>query len=574
MPQRIFINLGIILLCLNFFSPLNFAGQNDSLLENGVQSFRDKNFKQAKNILNQYISRSPAELKKRIALLYIAKCEMQLREYLPAETKLIQLVNSSGGEIFEDVCITLSELYWKQKKKNEVVEYLLLLSDSLYTKARFSLVFNYLSAVIDNLSEKEIKVLPELPSIKQKSDFLFLLIGKYYYRKGVTGKAEDYLLKVITNYPQSRWHSEALKVYTAGGDTELSDTGNLKKNIIAVVLPLSGSKNDKKSAANEVLDGIKLAINNHNGKSKDRYFLWIFDSARNKRAIAEISAQIRMNKNVAAVIGALYSDETEFLANELATLDIPLIAPTATDDTLTAINKYLIQANPSFVMRGRSDAEYILKYEGKRSIAVMYAEEGYSAISAKAFIEHFHQSGGTVVFQNSFSQSRTDLREIIQKIRQFSNDIEGIYIPVSERHAVRKILTEFSKADIHIPIYGNQDWFQPPVLDDFPSYAGMMVISSDYFIDYSDAEYFSLNEKFHLVKHYDINRNVLYGYDAANFLLQNIDTQNFTPSDTRKKLKGLHNDIITGIGRINTSMNFIRYQNGIFYLITRIHQEQ
>ena len=103
----------------------------------------------------------------------------------------------------------------------------------------------------------------------------------------------------------------------------------------------------------------------------------------------------------------------------------------------------------------------------------------------------------------------------------------------------------------------------------------MLTFSSDYFIDYSDDDFKNFSKKFSDMLGKDPNRNVLYGYDNANYLLtvmRNIDPGRLTIRN--KMLSGListgfHNNISFDENRTNRFLNIIRYKDGVFELVDK-----
>jgi hypothetical protein len=73
----------------------------------------------------------------------------------------------------------------------------------------------------------------------------------------------------------------------------------------------------------------------------------------------------------------------------------------------------------------------------------------------------------------------------------------------------------------------------------------------------------------------DANRNILYGYDAAEYVLNSMPEGRPGRSELKKAMesgvtyKGIHNNIIFDSDRVNRSLNVIRYKDGKFELIDK-----
>jgi hypothetical protein len=107
-----------------------------------------------------------------------------------------------------------------------------------------------------------------------------------------------------------------------------------------------------------------------------------------------------------------------------------------------------------------------------------------------------------------------------------------------------------------------------------------LVFESDYFLDFTTDAYKNFNELFNSITGKDVNRNVLYGYDAAKFVLTAY--RNSGPG--RKNLvdkmtsgmvsNGLRNNISFDERRINKFLNIVRYRNGVFELVDKFRLSQ
>jgi ABC-type branched-subunit amino acid transport system substrate-binding protein len=142
------------------------------------------------------------------------------------------------------------------------------------------------------------------------------------------------------------------------------------------------------------------------------------------------------------------------------------------------------------------------------------------------------------------------------------------------------IFSELIKYGIKIPLYGNQDWFTAKGFETASEVSNNLTFSSDYFVDFNSETFKIFNDNFNKVTGKDVNRNVLYGYDTAKYLLTAI--RNTEPG--RKSLvdkmisgmvcSGLHNNISFDRRRINRYLNIVRYKDGVFELVDKFRLAQ
>jgi ABC-type branched-subunit amino acid transport system substrate-binding protein len=210
----------------------------------------------------------------------------------------------------------------------------------------------------------------------------------------------------------------------------------------------------------------------------------------------------------------------------------------------------------------------------------MNSIEGYSPILAASFITEFESLGGKVFRKESFRNDYTDFSGPISKIYSDSLIIEGIYIPLSENSVTPFIFSEMIKYGMKIPLYGNQDWFTAKGFETAPEISNNLVFESDYFVDFNSDAYKNFSEQFVTATGKDVNRNVLYGYDAAKYIVTAL--RNTEPG--RKNLvdkmisgmvsSGLRSNISFDERRVNKFLNIVRYKSGVFELVDKFRINQ
>jgi hypothetical protein len=194
---------------------------------------------------------------------------------------------------------------------------------------------------------------------------------------------------------------------------------------------------------------------------------------------------------------------------------------------------------------------------------------------AATFAEEFEKLGGAIVRKETYKNGSISFDDQIGRIVEDSTLIEGIYIPLSENSIAPIILAGFVKHKLNIPIYGNQDWLTAKGFETSLSISNNLTFTTDYFFDYRGDDYREFNNNFNDITGMDINRNILYGYDAARYLLTVIRNIEPTRENIKSKMisgfigTGYHNNISIGERRINKFLNIVRYRDGIFELIDK-----
>jgi branched-chain amino acid transport system substrate-binding protein len=213
--------------------------------------------------------------------------------------------------------------------------------------------------------------------------------------------------------------------------------------------------------------------------------------------------------------------------------------------------------------------------ENKKKMAILSPEAGYSTAVAASFRDEFIRLGGKLVVDVTYSSNTYDLNPQVSKIQQKLKDIEGLYIPLTDKRDAPVVLSQLELHNINLQVYGNQDWLSAKGFESSSNLSNQLTFTSDYFIDYEDAGYLDLNRNFHLKTGLDATRYVLYGYDAAEYVLNSMPEGRPGRSEIKKALesgniyKGFHNNIIFDSERINRFLNVIRYKDGKFQLIDK-----
>jgi len=415
-------------------------------------------------------------------------------------------------------------------------------------------------------------------SEKVKS-YILLQQGKCLLRNGDTYDAKNIFRELINSYPQSTEYEEAKRLMDSSYDSNLATTAS---TVIGVMLPLEANSAGEytSQSAIEILEGIKFSVNEFNKDRQDKVGLVIRDTKKDANQIEEIRDEFVSYNSMVAILGPIFSTEVRVTLDEFEDYDIPIISPTATDDDLTNLSHNFFQANPSFSVRGRVMAQYLFYSENKRFISVMNSIEGYSPILASSFINEFEGLGGKVVKRESFKNDYTDFTAPLSRIYADSLLIQGIYIPLSNNSVTPLIFSSLSNYPIKLSLYGNQDWFTAKGFETASASSNNLAFTSDYYVDFSSEAYQIFSDQFVEITGKDVNRNVLYGYDAAKYLLTAI--RNTEPG--RKNLvekmvsglvsSGLHNNISFDSRRVNRFLNIVRYRDGKFELVDKFRLGQ
>jgi ABC-type branched-subunit amino acid transport system substrate-binding protein/predicted negative regulator of RcsB-dependent stress response len=567
----------LIIIYLMFFCVIVNAQNDDAVREFqvGLNLFDTQNYNDALQIFNQILG--DGELNSRTTVAYLFKGKTLLKLDRPDEAiqTLNQLINSYPNSIYcDEARIVVTKCYKDEGKYLNAFEE----SNSLIQFGQSSDYVSHARLIseklaLNYLTPEDIKKAYETTTSDKLRSFLLLVLGKLYISQGNSDEGLKAFSKINDLYPDSPDNIEA-KGYNATSIKNYS--ANVNGSLIGVMLPLFSSDSSASiGPVTEILEGIKFAVSQYNRSHINKIGLVIRDTRRSKDEIQEIANEFEKIPTLKTVLGPVFSDEVTAAAHAFVGSDIKIISPTATDNDLARLDNNIYQANPSFAVRGKTMADFIFYNEKKIKIGVINSNMGYAQKLADAFINEFEKIGGQVLTHQIYPANSIEIAPEVNNILPFANSLEGLYAPISDKNDATVILSSLVLDSLYLPMYGNQDWFLAKGLETSTTLSNNLTISTDYFIDFKDPRFEDLSKKFYTEIGKEMNRNVLYGYDAADYLLGIINTSN-NDSDRITQLvnsgkiyEGYHNNLLFDINHVNKFLNFIKYKNGLYQLITR-----
>lgn len=251
-------------------------------------------------------------------------------------------------------------------------------------------------------------------------------LAERYFSAGDNDRAKAYIDSVNALLVD---HSSRQRINRLLGRIE---RGNIVR--IGVLLPFLSSSpvetRDKK-VATEVLEGIQLALSEYEENARPGQVsveLTIKDSERRPDTIRSAVASFGVDDKIVGIIGPVFSDET--MAGALAAQEtkIPMVSPTATEDSITLVSDYAFLANATSGMRGKILAQYAVKELGGKNIAILSSEASFSKAQADSFAAEVVRSGGSIVADRRYSRGSVDLREHFKAIRRAGSDLQPDYV--------------------------------------------------------------------------------------------------------------------------------------------------
>lgn len=195
---------------------------------------------------------------------------------------------------------------------------------------------------------------------------------------------------------------------------------------IGVALPMFSDSDDdsKKQLGTEILDGIKFALTEYSKNAPVKVTLEVMDTKRDPIAANDMIRGFGEDESIIGVIGPIFSSELKEAAPNGPEFQMPIISPTATGDELAANYNYVYQLNPSYEVRGKLMADYLIKVNGLKNFAVIY-EDTYGDNFRKPFEDEVKTMGGKVLITQSYPKDPKSITEQINAITKYirENDL-------------------------------------------------------------------------------------------------------------------------------------------------------
>lgn len=129
-----------------------------------------------------------------------------------------------------------------------------------------------------------------------------------------------------------------------------------------------------------------------------------------------------VSRSCGAIVGELLSVSTAALATGARVIGLPLVSPTATDESIGRIGPAVFQVGPSGLQRGERLARAMLA-GGPRKIAILTSTSVAHASFVDAFAAEAESLGATIVRRDAYAPGTADFRVASRGLRTFGAEV-------------------------------------------------------------------------------------------------------------------------------------------------------
>ncbi|MFO7799869.1 ABC transporter substrate-binding protein [Rhodohalobacter sp.] len=498
--------------------------------QDGVQLYENEQYEEAIDILRDVNSDE--------ALLFIGKSYLALGNYPLTRNYLNQLQNSERTSIQQEAEYTKAVLYFRTKDYSSSLNTLSNLIESnnrsgiqIDARRLYNQIIRYLDTseqfeVLQNADSRSLRMDIARQSKRQMDEPLFRSVVNELLRLEPDTSLHDQILETLDLNQVSQ--STTFSYPTAPEGTVYH---------IGVVLPTFDEEDPDFTIPRNLYYGFMLAAEEFNSRNPDKKVQLIFkNSAESPDTTAMVITELAWGHHADAVIGPLFSDTAQRMAELAEEYQVPMLAPLANSDELNLDYNYTFQFNPTFEVHGKNMAQYAVQELGLDTLAVITEVNSLGRESALAFRKEAERLGAFVSYyiEDDFASKGYDLSEYTEVFTPDEALIDSLgYTPTQAIYApftgqasttmASLLMNDLEAMRSRQVILGSEEWqnvdlsaYQRRTFEIFHTQASGTAADS------TTVAYFE--EDFSTRFSTSPDRFARMGYDTATFLFQSLET--------------------------------------------------
>ena len=224
----------------------------------------------------------------------------------------------------------------------------------------------------------------------------------------------------------------------------LSSAGNVRPNLIGIVLPLTG---EYKALSDLMLNAMALAVDLQN---RGGVQVSIKDSKGEPDAAAQAVEDL-VREGAVAILGPIALAEGQAAAVRAQQLGVPILSLSRAEG-LTQIGEYVFRDMPTNSAQARAIAQYAQKKLGVRSFGILQPDSSYGEEVTRYFWDALEAGGSAVTAYDHYPQRTTTFKPFVQRLvgrtqedlegrKEFSDEAEKIKQQITNPYQQRRALT-------------------------------------------------------------------------------------------------------------------------------------
>lgn len=402
----------------------------------------------------------------------------------------------------------------------------------------------------------------------QRTTAALLMEGKALYAGGELEQAASAMTAFLRTYPRSRYVADARAVRRAAQDRLDEIAAVPEPTDFGIALPMS---EEDLPFTQALFNGVRLAVDEYNAANPVDPVRMVFRDTEGTASGARRAVDELARAGVAFAVGPLYSGEATAAGEAAERARLTLVAPLATDASVSAGRDFVFQANPTFEQRGRVMARYVAAGGVGDSIAVVAQANTFGETMAEAFALEYVRQGGEIAFTELLFNAE-DWFRLPALLGDTLTSIDAFYLPVTGAeapdHAAGALrgFDQMTFPDGTPRIYGNTEWGQLGTSRERADRYGT-AFTSDFYVDEDGPAAVAFAERYRELAGIGPDRLAYAGYDVARLVLAQL-AQRRPEQSVAEALRaappfnGLAHRVYFAGGSVNEAMFILGYRDG------------
>ena len=382
--------------------------------QDGMKQFNDHHFRTSLDVFQRIVDLPLVTHRTSAAYLMGAKSLYQLGDYRTSASLLRRFLNLfDKSEYSDDAAYTLGLDWYQLEQYKQSAEAFLGACQASGDSVLCARAEKMLGVVVSgHLEMADVRSLLGAANKNAAKSILTIQLAEKALRTGDAVEAKALLRSVLALPKPNPYSGEAQTALE-----RVDRSGVLK---IGVVLPLSfkSDQSNTRGVGQELLDGMRVAVDEYNAEATPKVNLEVRDSERDAGVAARQVSELSADDQTLAIVGPVFSNEVFSSAGLAAIKGIPLITPTATSVGIASIGESVFQANPDFIVRGRAMAQYAALALGAHTFAVLASSDTVSKLIVDAFVREVRNLDCQLVNVQWYTPGETDLRGGLAVLRR------------------------------------------------------------------------------------------------------------------------------------------------------------
>jgi len=381
-----------------------------------LERYQKRHYTRARLEFQDLLNRFPSNPRSTAVRLMLAKTFYKLKEYDRAiEVAETLLAEHSSSRYVPYARFMIGDCRYRQDRYGDAgMQYARALQDAPpRLKERTLVRLGVLAS--SELAQEEVERLNAAFGARWVEEATGLGDALWILQWGHADLARDRARALLDRFPRGAFQEE-IRALLGEAETGLPPGPRTPGASVAigVVCPLSGPDG---SLGEDLRDGVRLGLE-HFVRFSDRIDLLFEDSKSDPVLAVRRTQKLLEQDDVVGLIGPVRSTSTVGVAALANAAGAPLIAATASEDSVAAIGPYVFQLNTTPAAEGRRLAEHAVETLGLRTFAILASSDAYGQELSDAFAGRARELDAEILVRESYFSAATDFGPQLLRIRE------------------------------------------------------------------------------------------------------------------------------------------------------------